>query len=441
MRCSGIFNTIKFIQFIGKILLLVVFALLNNISSSQVSDTIQLTNHEKNCKQQDVGDLIRKKGKPTKPTKKTMILVLPNVSSNPANGFLLGLGGSAGWYFGPKETTRVSMTGFSAAVTTKKQFLSFIKSNVYTNNDKFFLQGDWRFYIYKAPTWGLGTNAPDTVFEPTHWSWQGADLEETDGAYPMDFDYIKFHQTVNYKIVQYLYGGMGYHLDYYNNISDQLLKLDTLPVQLTPHYLYSNLMNFNRSTYMLSGLSLNAIYDSRDNLMNPYTGYYANINYRINPTFLGSDQNSSSLWLEFRTYVPLSKKTPRHLIAFWTFGNFLLKGDQPYLTLMALGEDQKARSGRAYVAGRYRGADFVYGEVEYRFPISQCSKILGGVLFLNATTASNRNTDINLFSYIRPGVGFGLRLMVNKHFRTNINLDFGFGHQSKGFYFSGTETF
>ncbi len=81
-----------------------------------------------------------------------MVLVLPNVSSNPANGFLLGVGGSAGWYWGPKETTRVSMAGFSAAFTTKNQFLSFIKTNIYTEDDRFFLQGDWRYYIYKAPT-------------------------------------------------------------------------------------------------------------------------------------------------------------------------------------------------------------------------------------------------------------------------------------------------
>jgi hypothetical protein len=123
------------------------------------------------------------------------------------------------------------------------------------------------------------------------------------------------------------------------------------------------------------------------------------------------------------------------------FGNIRVTGRQPYLTLMATGEDQRARSGRGYIAGRYRGEDMVYGEVEYRFPISQCSKILGGVLFLNATTTSNQTRDVGLFSYIRPGGGVGLRLMLNKNFRTNITLDFGFGYKSQGFYFSGTETF
>ena len=415
----------------------------SNLSYGQVKDSIQkiITKPPKDCEQKDIGDLFRKKDKPTKPPKKTMVLVLPNVSSNPANGFLLGAGGSVGWFFGPRETTRVSAAGFTAAFTTKNQFLSFIKSNVYTEGDMFFLQGDWRYYIYQAPTWGLGTNAPDTVNASSSMSWQGADLEETDGAYPLSYDYIKFHEIVNYKIAEYLYAGIGYHLDYYNNIKDDLLELDTLPRQLTPHYIYSKKYGFNSTKYMISGLSLNLVYDSRDNLMNPYKGYFVNINYRYNPVFLGSDQNSSSLWMEFRTYIPLAKKTPRHLIGFWAFGNFLTSGKQPYLTLMALGEDQKARSGRAHIAGRYRGEDLIYGEVEYRFPISQCSKIIGGVIFVNATTASNKTTGINLFSYVRPGIGFGFRFMINKNFRTNINLDFGFGHESKGIYFSGTETF
>ena len=408
-----------------------------NQSYAQDADTLK----KKNCEQQDFRDLLRKKGKPAKPPKKTMLLILPNVGSNPANGFLMGVGGAMGWYWGPRETTRVSTIGFSAVYTTKKQILIYSKSNVFTNGDKIYLQGDWRFYVYKAPTWGLGTNSPDTTDISSTLSWQGADLEETDGAYPMKYTFFKFHEIVNFRIAEYFYAGGGYHLDHYSKIEDDLLNIDTIPYQLTPHYVYSKIYDFDLQKYTLSGVSLNLVYDSRDNQINPYEGYFANINYRYNPTFLGSEENSSSLWLEFRTYVGLSEKTPRHLIAFWAYGSFLVSGTQPYLTMMALGEDQKARSGRAYVPGRYRGEDLVYGEVEYRFPISPCSKIVGGVIFANVTTASNRTSDVPLFAYLRPGAGFGFRFMINKHFRTNINLDFGFGHYSKGFYFSGTETF
>jgi hypothetical protein len=83
----------------------------------------------------------------------------------------------------------------------------------------------------------------------------------------------------------------------------------------------------------------------------------------------------------------------------------------------------------------------VYGEVEWRFPIWPCSNIIGGVIFANATTTDNPDRGVGLFSYIQPAVGFGIRVMVNKYFRTNINLDFAIGNQSSGFYFSGQETF
>ena len=34
-----------------------------------------------------------------------------------------------------------------------------------------------------------------------------------------------------------------------------------------------------------------------------------------------------------------------------------------------------------------------------------------------------------------------LEIDATEHFRTNLNIDFGFGHKSKALYFSGTETF
>jgi hypothetical protein len=108
---------------------------------------------------------------------------------------------------------------------------------------------------------------------------------------------------------------------------------------------------------------------------------------------------------------------------------------------MALGDDQNARSGRGYTAGRYRGQDYIYGEVEYRFPFMRCAQTLGGVIFVNASTASSRDTGVKLFQYVRPAVGFGLRILVNKNIRMNLDIDFGFGFQSKGIYLGGTEVF
>lgn len=413
-----------------------------------MTDTINKGNKEvRNCEQQAIGDLFRKKGKEPKPPKKLSALVLPNISSNPTNGFILGVGGAFGWRMGPQETTRISSAPFTAAVTSKNQLITFVKPNIYTKDNQYFLQGDMRFYLYSQPTYGLGTNAPDTLTVPPEISFLG---QGTDSIFfSMKFNYIKLQAIVNKRIIENLYAGLGLHMDYFYSIVDENYRAAIpatdstpyIPEMQTPHNYYSTVNNFNLQNYMMNGVSLNVIYDSRDNQISPYKGIYANINYRINPTFLGSDQKSTSLWLEFRTYVGLSKKTPRHLIGFWAFGNFNLSGKMPYLSLPSLGEDQRSRSGRGYTNGRFRGDNIIYAETEYRFPISQCTKILGGVLFVNATTTSNRQNNVSLFEYIRPAVGFGIRVMVNKYFRTNINLDYAIGKQSKGFYFSGQETF
>lgn len=128
-------------------------------------------------------------------------------------------------------------------------------------------------------------------------------------------------------------------------------------------------------------------------------------------------------------------------MAFWFMGNFSGSGDLPYLSLPALGYDQRGRAGRGYVQGRFRGPSMMYGEAEYRFPISPCGGIFGGVLFANLTTANSPENKIGLMEYIAPGYGFGFRLMADKKSRTNLQVDFGFGQKSFGVYFGASETF
>ena len=111
------------------------------------------------------------------------------------------------------------------------------------------------------------------------------------------------------------------------------------------------------------------------------------------------------------------------------------------MILPATAYDQRGRSARGYVQGRFRGNNLVYGEAEYRFPISKPGGILGGVLFVNATTADNPNQDLKLFDSVRPAYGLGLRIMADKRSRTNLCVDYGFGNKSGGFYLAAAETF
>jgi outer membrane protein assembly factor BamA len=262
----------------------------------------------------------------------------------------------------------------------------------------------------------------------------------------MEFDFIRLHQTVmkRYQETSF-YAGLGYHLDYHYHIHDNLLDLDATDGDgqaLTSHYVYSVANGFDPQRYVLSGVSLNLLYDSRDNAVNPYSGRYAFANIRMNPTFLGSDQSSSLLWLEYRDYIHFSEERPRHLLGFWTYGWFQVGQHLPYMDLPAVGWDQFGRSGRAYTQGRFRGENLMYFETEYRFPLLPNSELLGGVVFVNATTATNKAAGIQLFNYLDPAAGVGLRVMINKTSRANLNIDYAWGkYGAQGFYFGLNEVF
>jgi hypothetical protein len=396
------------------------------------------------CRQQDIFDILSKEKltAPEIPTQKVRVIILPIIGYSPTTGLQIGAGSSLSWSMGLNPSTKLSAGSVQLTWTTERQVIFQVRANTFLSQNKWFIQSDWRWYIFRMPTYGLGTGPPDNIppipGEPGSTS---ASDPNAGGKFPMKYNWIKFHNVLFREISWHFYAGVGYHLDNYYDIHDETLDTDPENFHNTPHYAYCNLHGFNTDHYTASGLSLNFAYDTRDNIINAYKGVYINVNYRYNFDFLGSNQDGSQLWTEFRTYVGLSKKVPRHLLAFWAFGSFVISGQLPYLNLMSNGFDQMNSSGRGYAQGRWRGESFVYGETEYRFPISPCSGIVGGVLFANVTTVSNRDMNIPLFGYFKPGCGFGVRIMVGKHDRTNLLIDFGLGELSHGLYLQAQEIF
>jgi len=393
------------------------------------------------CPQKDLPQLIRQwigKPLPPKQVKLGTLILVPTIGSNPAMGFMFGVGGQYA-FRGKEQNSLYSLINGGVTFTTKNQILIQMKNNVYTKKNKFFLSGDWRFLIFSQATYGLSTKAPEGGVLHYQYAVNGVETNDDSLVQPLKYDHLRLYQTVSMKIKKSLYAGLGFHLDHHYNIVDQ--KLDTTNQLFTSHYLYSKQFGFKAEKYLLAGLSVNFVADTRDNMVNAYKGFFANINYRFYPQFLGNEKDANTLDVEWRSFHSLSSRNPRHLVAFWLIGSFSPHGQLPYLDLPALGYDQRGRGGRGYTQGRYRGPNLVYGETEYRFPISRCGGILGGVVFVNATTADRPDNKVKLFDYIAPGYGFGLRFMVDKHSRTNLQVDFGFGKKSSGFYLGATETF
>ena len=193
----------------------------------------------------------------------------------------------------------------------------------------------------------------------------------------MDYNYFKLHQTVSWKVNGNFYVGAGLHLDSYSKIVDK--TLDTANSLFTHHYNYSTKYGFNSTDYTVNGVSLNLLYDSRDNQVNANHGWYGNINFRVNPALSKHQRPSTVLYAEYRKFWPLSKTNEQHVFAIWAYGQFATSGKLPYLNLPALGWDQRSRAGKGYQQGLFRGNNLMYFEAEYRFPIT-CNQLISGTV-------------------------------------------------------------
>nr|MBU3861783.1 outer membrane protein assembly factor [Flavobacterium sp. MC2016-06] len=384
------------------------------------------------CPPKTILEIFKKKDSTlvVKPAKNDFFLVIPAIGSQPATGFFFG--GVAQYTFkGKQKADKYSIANLGITYTVKKQWLVNIKNNILLKNNRIFLSGDYRLYIFSQPNYGLGT---DII--PHHSKQENFSIDSI--AQPMDYNYFKFHQTASFEVSKNFYVGGGINIDSYSKINDK--KLDVENGKLTYHYNYSQEHGFNNLEYFLNGVSLNLVYDSRDNQVNASHGWFANINYRFNPVLFNNQTYSNVLYAEYRNFIPLSSKNDRYILAIWTYGQFVTRGKVPYLNLPAIGWDQRSRSGEGYTQGLFRGNGLVYLSTEFRFPIT-CNQMLSGVVFTNFVTASNSENNTSLFAVVQPSAGLGLRVLIDKKTRTNIISDYAWGNNSKGFYLNAGETF
>ncbi len=375
--------------------------------------------------QKDLMDVIHKIFKSEKKTdstkKNSAVTVLPAIGYNPSIGFLLGINFLKTFYRGDPATTKLSISQLDFSYTTKHLLITRFRTNIFTSDNKWNLQGNWQYTRNFVNDFGLGDSARrDPAVE-----------------YPIRFNYFRLTEKLYRNLGHNVYAGAGVSFDMRNDIQDR--NYDS--VTNTPHHQYSIDKGFNPDNYSVNGIIFNIQYNTKEHPNRPFSGMYADFNVRYNTKVLGSTEESGQLYTELRKYYSLSAKNPEHVIAFWYWGSYILWGKIPYLELPATEYDTYNRSGRGYTLGRFRGPSFADFEVEYRFPISQTTKFLSGVLFANFQTASDAN-NAGIFKTFEPGVGGGLRILFNKRSRTNICLDFARGkYGSSGVFFALNEAF
>ncbi|MBK0368430.1 BamA/TamA family outer membrane protein [Flavobacterium sp. SE-1-e] len=389
-------------------------------------------NTENTCEPKTIFEIFKKKKLDSIPkkSKDNFFLFIPIIGSQPATGFMYGAV-TQYTFKGKGAADKYSIANLGVTYTEKKQLMINLKNNILLNGNKFFLSGDFRFYVFSQSNYGLGTN-----IVPSKKADENFDISSIEE--PMNYNYLKFHQSASFALSKNFYAGLGVNIDWYSSVED--LNLDIENGQFTYHYNYNIKHNFDYLEYFINGVSLNLVYDSRDNQINSRKGWYANINYRVNPYVFSNQNYSNVLFAEYRHFVQVSRKNPNYVLGFWLYGQFITKGQVPYLNLPALGWDQRSRSGEGYKQGLYRGENLVYLSTEFRFPIT-CNQMLGATVFANFISTSSRAENVHLFEYIQPAAGVGLRLLIDKKSRTNLVIDNAWGTRSKGFYLNAGETF
>ena len=353
--------------------------------------------------------------------RKPMRAIAPVIGYKPSTGLTFGGAGNVAFYRGDPKTTHVSSLVASLTFSLKKQTSLFARFGLFTEDDRWFVEGDNRFQWTSQDSYGLGTSTipADRV--------------------NMKYDYFRVSETVYHQIGHRIFGGMGLHFGAYVNVRPG--KNAEGAWDQSPYVLYTEAHGFDLDSQRSVGVSLNVLADWRDSAINPTQGWRASASYR--PYFkglAGGDSNWQELKIDARSYRAV-RPGGRKTLAFWFFGDFIVAGVAPYLDLPATGTDLYGRSGRGYAEGRFRGERLVYGEVEYR-ATTMANGLLGVVVFLNTTTVTNLQAGEHLFDTFSTGVGAGLRMLLNKRSKTNLCLDVGFGqHGSHGLYLGVQEAF
>jgi hypothetical protein len=377
----------------------------------------------------DLFDLLRRlRHKPAPPPpgpedyKKWMVALAPVLTYGPTSGFGLGFAGNVAAYRGRPPTTHISSIVASVTATTKKQLLVNAKINASALDNRRHFEGDNRLYWTSQKTYGLGTSSAE------------------DAAVDQKYDYFRFFEAYYTKVVRHTYLGGGFLYSDHRNVRPADAEAEAAWAT-SPYVTYSEKYGLDPKSQSSAGVSLNALFDSRDGPINPSRGVYASLAYRaFFEGFLGGATSWQELSYDGRSYLRLSPDA-RHKLAFWLSGHFVVGGRAPYLDLPATGMDTYGRAGRGYPQGRFRGERLVYGEAEYRWTATR-NGLFGMVAFLNAQTFGSEETGESLFDAFAPGAGIGLRLMLNKRSQTNLCLDIGWGKDgSNAVYFAVQEAF
>lgn len=302
---------------------------------------------------------------------------------------------------GPEDTSRHSMLSPLLVVTTRKQIIIQLGSDLYWANGL--------RHAVIAPEYQL---FPDTFFG------MGRDTRDADKE-----DYTSEQVALNLlferRVLDDFFLGVTYGL-----------KVHRITETEADGLLESGQFRGTGRTFLsVPGIKLS--WDSRDHTLSPGRGVFAQSEIKFSQTELGSDFRYTEFIVDLRKYWPLGGG-----------GTFAAQvnsktviGEPPFFILPRLGGYEGLRG---YLSSRYPDQARLFARMEWRSP--QLWKRFGCAVFAGygdvAPSVDKLTTSAQLYTY-----GAGLRFLLSPREKVNVRIDMGFGNGDSGLYVGLGEAF
>ncbi len=368
--------------------------------------------------------------------------IFPAISYAPETKLTLGVIGIRYFDFGKSGSkTPLSNMEFLAVYTLNEQVLIESRWEFFLNENRWRTRGEIYYNRYPDRNYGMGNRAAARVMELNE-----DNERDTLNYWNFNSDRFKFAPAVLRQIRPHLFIGLQYDFESLYGIKPiakeyAFLNADAQVIATMP------------VAGVRSGLGIQLLYDSRDYIMNPIRGSFAEVNLINYGQYLGSDYAFTSFSADLRHYMNTFKN---QTLAVRLFASKQWPDNE--VPMRALSRVGGYKFIRGYFRGTYQDVSMTAFELEYRLPLWpedtnsklwQVWKRLGFVGFIGGAQVANKFSEFQLGQF-NLAAGGGLRILFNPKTRLNIRIDYavaladnsgGPGKQQSGLYFYLAESF
>jgi len=300
--------------------------------------------------------------------------------------------------------TRSSYAQTYFLYTVNKQYDWGTSTRIYAPKNRFIFQGKFNYTYFPEYYYGIETENPGSKKDTIEYNRLAGDL--------------RFY----WKIGKNFYAGFATR---FNKISDVSGKDGGQLEEDKP---------LGYQGYWLQGFAPAITIETRDNYVYPRKGFYLEALYCIYPSWSGKSYGFGSLRLDTRKYLPVKWLSKIDALAFQFLAN-VNTGDVPFKDMADIGGSNTMRG---YYTGFYRYKNLYALQAEYRAHVWWR---LGFTIWAGAALTPEK--WYSFFDHsVKPNVGVGLRIMMNKKDLLNVRVDQGFGKKDqRGFYLDIAEAY